>query len=155
MTVPLNVKAINACKGLITEHAAYFRMKQLRYQAMAETQSCCEMGHRAGTDYMLRGTECSIEALCVPDHSLLAPAAAATCQTDRDWRVCRSFWKIGTVRQRHVSQTGCLQKYCQRLYQMCSNGGGKKKLNLWTMKCVCFLHVNSQLQCQCDSGLLS
>lgn len=64
MTVPLNVKAINACKGLITEHAAYFRMKQLRYQAMAGTQSCCEMGHRAGTDYMLRGTECSIEALC-------------------------------------------------------------------------------------------
>lgn len=84
MPVPLNVKAINVCKGLRTERAAYFRMKQLTYQGMAGTQSCCETGHRAGTDYMLRGTECSVEALCVPDHSLLAPAAAATCQTDRD-----------------------------------------------------------------------
>lgn len=44
------------------------------------------------------GVQTALWKLCVPDHTLLAPAEATTCQTDMDWRVCRSFWKIGTVR---------------------------------------------------------
>lgn len=100
---------------------------------------------------MLSRTEC----LC---GSSLCPRSQSRCICSSsilsDWHGLESlyecFWKMGT--EEYILDR-LLPKALPRALLDVFNRG--KKLNQWTMKCVHFLHVNIQLQCQCDFSYMA